>query len=189
MAGYRGLAYLFLTGPVIAAVAIACYDSPPSPSGGDPLFDAALPNPISEDAGDASDAPACPDPDAGDATWTALYADFFGPTGIGQCGDMTRADGTEQTSCHHDATGNGAVASGFICGDTQQSCWSGITNPAASFIGQQVVIAGNPCASYLTQVLRHDGGGLMPYYPQSVVFSDQDMARVATWIAQGAQNN
>ena len=182
MLGKRGLGFVVLTGPVIAAIAIACYDAPQSPTGGDPLFDAQPPPSTDNDA--------CPIPaDAGAATWTSLYADFFGPTGIGQCGDMTRMDGTEQTSCHHDATGNGAMASGFICGDTQQSCWAGITSPSASFIGQRVVVAGDPCASYVTQVLRHDGGGLMPYYPTSVVFSDQDMARVATWIAQGAQNN
>jgi hypothetical protein len=43
-------------------------------------------------------------------------------------------------------------------------------------------------------VLRHgdgDGGviGIMPYFPENVVFSDDDMARVSAWIAAGAQND
>ncbi len=86
------------------------------------------------------------------------------------------------------------MASGFVCGDTQQSCYDGITSPQANFIGHQVVVACSPCGSYLTQVLRHsdgDGGlaGIMPFYPENVVFSDDDMTRVSEWIAAGAPNN
>ena len=180
---------MLLSLPVIAASAVAIQatacDAPQSVQGGDTLFDAGtLPQalPPGCDAGCLAQAPA-------NATWTALYKDLFGPAGIGQCGDTTRTGVNGTTSCHHAAGDNGAVASGFICGDTQQSCYDGITSPQANFIGQQVVVACSPCGSYLTQVLRHDGGGIMPYFPENVVFSDGDMARVSAWIAAGAQNN
>ncbi len=175
--------------PVIAASsvainAIACGDAPQTFEGGAPLFDARVGFQES-DAGDA----ACIATDVAGATWAALYADMFGPASIGQCGDATRTGTNGTASCHHDSTGTGAQASGFVCGDTQQSCYDGITSPNAQFVGQQVVVPCSPETSYLTQVLRHDGGGIMPFYPETAVFSDADMARVRAWIASGAQNN
>jgi hypothetical protein len=180
---------MLLSLPVFAASAVAIQatacDAPQNVQGGVALFDAQpdpLPGPAGCDAGCIPQAPA-------NATWTALYADLFGPASIGQCGSATRTGQNGTTSCHQDATGNGAIASGFICGKTQQDCYAGITSPQASFIGQQVVVACSPCSSYLTQVLRHDGGGIMPFYPENAVFSDDDMSRVSEWIAAGAQNN
>jgi hypothetical protein len=178
------LVHVLLPLPVIAATALAC-EAVQSVQGGNALFDAGpepQPVPPGCDSGCVAVAPA-------NATWTALYKDLFGPAGIGQCGDATRTGQNGTTSCHQSAGDNGAVASGFICGTTQQSCYDGITSPNANFVGQQVVLACSPCASYLTQVLRHDGGGIMPYFPENVVFSDDDMARVSAWIAAGAQNN
>ena len=183
--------WVWLSLPVIAASGVAIQatacDAPQTVQGGDPLFDSA-PDPLPGcDSGCLASAPA-------NATWTALYKDLFGPAGIGQCGDATRTGKNGTTSCHHAAGDQGAMASGFVCGDTQESCWQGITSPQANFIGEQVVVACSPCSSYLTQVLRHgdgDGGltGIMPFYPESVVFSDDDMARVSAWIAAGAPNN
>jgi hypothetical protein len=185
---------MLLSLPVISAGAVAIQatacDAPQNVEGGDPLFDAGpepQPTPAGCDSGCLAQAPS-------NATWTALYKDLFGPAGIGQCGAATRTGQNGTTSCHQSAGDNGAVASGFVCGDTQQSCFDGITSPQANFIGTQVVVACSPCGSYLTQVLRHgdgDGGliGIMPYFPESVVFSDDDMARVSSWIAAGAANN
>jgi hypothetical protein len=180
------LVHTLLPLPVVAASVIAFHatacDAPQTVQGGDPLFDAG-PEPLPGcDSGCVASAPA-------NATWTALYKDLFGPAGIGQCGDATRTGQNGTTSCHQDGTGQGALASGFICGTTQQSCYDGITSPSASFIGQQVVLACSPCASYLTQVLRHDGGGIMPFYPETAIFSDDDMSRVSAWIAAGAKND
>ena len=180
---------MLLSLPVFAASAVAIQatacDAPQTVQGGEPLFDA-TPEPKATPAG--CDSGCIPTADA-NATWTALYKDLFGPASIGQCGSATRTGQNGTTSCHQDGTGNGAQASGFICGTTQQDCYTGITNPAAQFIGQQVVVACSPCGSYLTQVLRHDGGGIMPFYPEDAVFSDDDMARVSAWIAAGAQND
>jgi hypothetical protein len=182
---------MLLSLPVFAASAVAieatACDAPQTIQGGNPLFDA-TPEPLPGcDAGCVDQAPP-------NATWTALYQDLFGPTGIGQCGATSRTGKNGPSTCHHDTGGAGAIASGFVCGDTQQSCYDGITNPAANFLGQQVVVACSPCGSYLTQVLRHsdgDGGtiGIMPIQPDDVVFSDDDMARVSAWIAAQAKNN
>lgn len=176
--------------PVIAAVLIACFDAPQSVTGGDAQFDAYYDTP-QVDSGEAGEAATGCDftTDAGDSTWTSLYANLFGPSGIGQCGDATRSDGTMITSCHQDASGNGAMASGFICGMTQESCYEGITSPNANYEGLQVVIAGNPTGSFLTKIMRSCSGGIMPFLPQSVVFSDDQMSSVSTWIAAGALDN
>jgi hypothetical protein len=176
--------------PVIAAVVIACSDASQTVTGGDPQFDSS-PDPAPKpppDGGDAEAGPCFP-LEAGNATWTVLYANVFGPTGVGQCGAASRGDSNGSSSCHHDPGGSGALSSNFICGDTQQSCYTGITDPKANGFGAQVVIPGDPCGSFLTQVLRHDGGGYMPFFPLNAVVSDDDMSRVATWIAQGAPNN
>lgn len=173
-----------ITATAVAINAIACGDAPQTFEGGVPLFDAKQGTPES-DAGDSS----CIATDAAGATWAALYADMFGPASIGQCGDATRTGTNGTISCHHDPTGSGAQASGFVCGDTQQSCFDGITSPNANFLGNQVVVPCSPETSYLMQVLRHDGGGIMPFYPETAVFSDADMARIRAWIAAGAQNN
>jgi hypothetical protein len=191
--------------PVIAAVAVACFDAPQTVDGGAAQFDAQLDPPSKpppSDAGEPGDADAsgdaayeagCTYTDAGIAedasTWTSIYADLFGPASLGQCGASSRGDSNGSTTCHHDGTGAGAQSSGFICGDTQESCYTGITSPSANYAGIQVVVPGDPCDSYLSEALRHDGGGSMPYYPEAVVFSDADMARVAAWIGSGAQNN
>jgi hypothetical protein len=185
------LPHILLPCPVIAATIIACFDAPQNIMGGDAQFDARFDTPL-PDSGDANAEAGCgfpTDGDAGNSTWTALYANLFGPTGLGQCGDSSRSDSNGTSSCHHDATGAGAMASGFICGDTQESCYQGVTSSAANFEGLQVVVAGDPCGSFLTQVMRSSAGGIMPFYPQSIVFSDDQMSSVSTWIAGGALDN
>jgi hypothetical protein len=187
------LSLALLPCPVIAAVMIACFSAPQTIVGGDAQFDAYLDTP-QDDSGDASDAseagPVCDfTTDAGDATWSSLYANLFGPSGIGQCGDATRSDGTSTTSCHQDGSGNGAISSGFICGLTQESCYQGITSSMANYEGSQVVVAGDPGGSFLVKIMRSCSGGIMPFLPQSVVFSNDQMSSVSTWIAAGALDN
>ncbi len=179
------LAYAFVPVPIAAAagiaVSVACGDAAQTVDGGDALFDAASPPfPCIPYDGDI--------PDVADASWGALYQDYFGPTGLGQCGDSTRTGVNGTASCHHDPGGSGAQASGFICGDTQQSCYDGITSPKAAFVGERVVGCG-PDDSYVLQVLRQDSGGIMPYYPENVYFSADDMLRIRAWIIAGAPNN
>jgi hypothetical protein len=36
---------------------------------------------------------------------------------------------------------------------------------------------------------KSDGTGIMPKRPETVVFSPDDMARIATWLRRGAPND
>jgi hypothetical protein len=130
---------------------------------------------------DASPAPPLPAPDASGVdsgsgiTWTDLYRDFFGPTSVASC----KGNGT----CHGTAAeGGGGV---WVCGDTQLSCYTGMTATAAALIDTK-----NPASSTLLGVgLRSASGGNMPLTPASYVFSDASIKRISAWMAAGAQNN
>jgi hypothetical protein len=54
-----------------------------------------------------------------DATWTCLYDNCFGPSGLASCS-------TAQGTCHSDASQVGSQISGFVCGATKDSCWQGM---------------------------------------------------------------
>jgi hypothetical protein len=60
----------------------------------------------------------CSSPSLGH-TWTDLYTCYFGPSGKASC--------TAQGICHGAAGQTGALTSGYICGTTKDSCWSGMT--------------------------------------------------------------
>lgn len=114
-----------------------------------------------------------PDPDAGKSTWSDLYANFFGPTGAGNC--------SLKSGCHADSVGGGAI---WICGPTKATCWQGM---------QANVDVCDPSASKVLFMLRKatdpSAVGKMPQEPTSVTFSDADLARVRAWIAAGAKND
>jgi len=114
-----------------------------------------------------------PTTDGGAPTWTALYADFFGPAGQGNC--------SLKVGCHADNTGGGAI---WMCGPTQATCWQGM---------QGNVDLCDPSASKVLFMLRKasDPGaiGKMPQEPTTVTFSDTDLARIRAWIAAGAKND
>jgi hypothetical protein len=65
-----------------------------------------------------------PDPcDAtkGGHTWTDLYTCYFGPTGKANC--------SAQSACHVNANSLAAGISGFVCGNSKDDCWFGMTHP------------------------------------------------------------
>ncbi len=65
-----------------------------------------------------------PDPCAatdGGHTWTDLYTCYFGPTGKAGC--------AAQSQCHTNLASTAAPISGFVCGDTKDGCWFGMTHP------------------------------------------------------------
>jgi hypothetical protein len=143
--------------------------------------------------------------DAGAATFTSLYADFFGPSGQATC--------TAQAGCHGTAGASGAQTSGFVCGQTKESCWEGMTkgiNPVDA--GGPVVCVGIcpqntsfTCPTDPTKQTLYGGlhkvqaAGLnnMPCSSVPVcrasqspyTFTQDDLARISTWIQQGAQDN
>ncbi|HSY21186.1 MAG TPA: hypothetical protein VK841_03680 [Polyangiaceae bacterium] len=145
-------------------------------------------------SGDATTAPEgastegdqCPGA-AAEGEWADLYRCYFGATGIANCG--------QSDSCHQTSAGVGTESSGFVCGQTADSCWRGMTSSSLSFFSPIVPTDGGPpdvTSVTLWSVLRKTSGqGLndMPYAPTTVVFAAPDMARIAAWIQRGAPND
>jgi hypothetical protein len=161
---------------VLSLGLVACVASPEPVTGEDPLFDASPPGP--PDDGDAAfTGPSCA-PDGG-ATWTDLYRDCFGPNEAA-CGGSV--------GCHSAVTDEGYMSSGFLCGMTQDSCWMGMTAM------DSIVPTGGsstPTTTSLYANLRKappNVGGTMPKL-STFAFAPADLARISTWIANGAKND
>jgi hypothetical protein len=135
------------------------------------------------------------------STWTDLYADYFGPGGSGSC--------SGQSYCHDTAAATGAMTSGFVCGPTQESCWEGmvfgipadagggIFPPLASSEGAQLFSALHKTTSS-GQDLDNMPCGAAPQGAEpplclstnaAYAFTPADLARITSWIQQGAQDN
>ena len=165
----------------------ACAVASGEVTGGQPVFDAGSNAPP-----DPTDAAA--DSPQGPSTWTALYADYFGPTGLANCSSLS--------TCHGSAMATGAGTSGFVCGTSKDECWQGMT------VGTNCVAAVPPCPIVQGKVAETTGlynnlhkvdatgkqTGTMPLNGATLtakgyVFSPSDVARISAWIAQGAPNN
>lgn len=126
------------------------------------------------DAGKDAPGDACVlESDAGAPTWTALYADFFGPAGVGNC--------SLKIGCHADNTGGGAI---WTCGPTKDTCWLGMQNNVTVCDA-----AGSKVLLMLRKASDPTVPGKMPQEPTTVTFSDTDLARIRAWIAAGAKND
>lgn len=147
------------------------------------------------------------EPDSGGGTtFTALYADFFGPSGKTSC--------TAQSTCHGDANQNGAQISGFVCGTSKEACWQSMTQASDTDLFPPIVTPGvtDPKATVLYKCLHQPASSSdnsicsksqtaidcnMPCGdpPTCTVgaavytFTADDLARITTWIQQGAQDN
>jgi hypothetical protein len=147
-------------------------------AGGDPLFDAA-PLPASDGG------------IPGAATWTALYNDYFGPTGAANCSSIS-------SMCHASRDDTGGGTSGFVCATSKESCWQSAT------MSTDCASAAKPCpivpsggTQDLTQVGLYKNlrpMGTMPLFGATTrmkgyVFTPTDLARIAQWIKEGAQDN
>ena len=165
----RALAGLVVTCFLALPLAFAAACSATGTShGGEDRFDAGpAPTP---------DAGAIADDGGGGITWTDLYRDFFGKAAPGP--------GCKGTGVCHGAAdqGGGGV---WVCGDTQESCWKGMTTASPPIIDTT-----DPNSSVLLAVaLRSKQGGNMPQAPASYVFTDAAIKRIQDWMAAGAQNN
>ena len=132
-----------------------------------------------------------------DTTWTALYADYFGPNGTAGCSAMD--------TCHQTASQTGAMTSGFVCGSTKDACFDGLTKgiPADEggfFPPIAPPDAGNPAQTQLIAALhKASASGLnnmpcgnppdCPAASATYMFTADDIARITTWMQQGAQDN
>jgi hypothetical protein len=133
-------------------------------------------------------------------TWTALYADYFGPpqpVDGGYAGG--RASCAAAADCHGIATQTGALSSKFVCAD-QLGCYQSITSQAAIANRPVLLPLGEPFSEdYLyTTTLRsaqYPAGVLRmplaapPVYPTAYTFSETDVERIAAWVEAGAPNN
>ena len=136
---------------------------------------------------------------APDTSFRGLYRDFFGRRALSSCAG--------RTSCHADAGGLGAASSHFVCAD-KDSCWDTMrhaidADPTAStvpLVADSDVTA--PESAYLFKVIRFvDGGGSkhmgikgndgfgMPKVPTDFYFKPDNIARMQTWIRNGAKND
>jgi hypothetical protein len=163
---------------ITALSLIGCGDATNTVQGGDPLFKAGGSAVIPEGGSSVTSADCQPGGTHGGDRWQDLYACFFGPSGGASCG-------LQGASCHGTSTSTGVAASGgFVCGQTQDACWMGMTStivPAGS--------ASAPKSTRLYGALRKpDGTGLMPLN-SSFVFQANDLSRIASWIQAGAQND
>ena len=116
-------------------------------------------------------------PDGG-ATWTDLYRDCFGPDHA-SCG---------QPACHGSPSDPGFASSGFVCGATEETCFMGMTAM------NSIVPAGGsstPTTTALYLNVRKASplvGGTMPK-ASNFAFTQADLDRISTWIANGAKND
>jgi hypothetical protein len=137
-------------------------------------------------------------------TWTALYANYFGPAGQASCGPGNQAN------CHGSEDQPGAQLSGFVCGTSQDACWRGMTQgipldggsslaglyppllpPDAGDLGQTQLLMG------LHKTASSTGRNNMPCGNPTVcdpgqatyTFTSDDVTCISTWAQQGALNN
>lgn len=160
-------------------------------TGGQPVFDSGSTE-TDGSAGGTSDAAA--DAPTGASTWTALYTDYFGPTGIANCASLP--------TCHNSASSSGGMTSGFVCGTSKDECYMGMT------VGIMCANAVPPCPIVQGTVPQMTGlynnlhkvdangkaSGTMPLNGATItakgyVFMPSDVARISAWISAGAQNN
>ncbi len=160
---------------ILAFALGACADASGEVKGGEPKFDPTPPA--------APEQKICPSKDEADAgsgaTWTDLWRDYFGPTGAASCTDA---------SCHGSPSGAG-VRFGMLCVD-QAGCQE-------SLHAKGVILpsdADAPEESMFYKVLRRCDAqdqtlGTMPQRPSSYTFSPTSLARIATWLRNGAPND
>ena len=175
-------------------VVFACATATGKVEGGDALFDASVPVAnadakvscdIDFDGGAASGDASVEGGVTASATWTALFGDYFGPTGRASCA----GDG----SCHGDSGQQGAKSSGnYVCGADKDACRNSLLSTDTGLI-QIPRDQDKPENSGLVQELRRrasDGSvtGLMPKRPQCI-FEPGAIGRIELWIKNGAPND
>lgn len=112
-------------------------------------------------------------------TWSALYADLFGPSGRASCAGSGSA-------CHASESSEGAARSAFVCAD-EASCLESMKGESSLISASS---SAQPENAFLVGVLRKkkaDGSivGTQPMSPL-FVFHSKSIERIKTWIGAGA---
>jgi hypothetical protein len=155
---------------MVPSIAIACSAAPDDVTGGEARFDASPPI-----------APATGCATGGGATWSDLYRDCFG-RGHADCGGTA--------GCHSASADTGTSFSGFLCGQTKDDCYKGIVGTTSI-----VPVGGStkPETTRLYVTLRKTPPLASPpraMPDQSGFEFDADaLARIRTWIQNGAKND
>jgi hypothetical protein len=163
----------------LVAFAVACGSSAekePSQGAQSGVARAAAPS------GNGSPAPADTMDASTGATWSALYRDFFGPTGAASCA----GNGT----CHGAPDQSGAEGSnGYVCA-SQDGCRESMLSLVTGVV--QASDAQAPEQSTLVTMLRRrTSSGVVGSMPKlsSYVFDSGSIDRIETWIRNGAPND
>jgi hypothetical protein len=126
------------------------------------------------------------------ATWTYLYAEYFGNPNMGGCGSVPMI-------CHQLAKdtgamlplGTGLMPSGFVCGDSAASCYAGLMAATPKLVSASD--AANPTMARLYLALYQGGmpGMTSNNMPETLgyTFMEADLALISMWIQNGALNN
>lgn len=168
---------------VLAAGAAACTSASGDVRGGElrPEYDAAPPPPVENTAPEF--------PDAAPTSWRGLYRDFFSKNAPSGCARFA--------ACHNVAGKEGSLVSGFVCADAD-ACWDSMRNgkhPGTKLSLVEAASVANPASAEIFKYIRYlDGtppqlvpnGGTMPKEPGDFAFSAEAIARMKTWIANGA---
>lgn len=182
----RSLAAVLLVGALAAPSASGCSSATGEVVGGAPRFDAGLPDPLVQPIVEPTLTEASP------TSWGGIYRDFFGKRARGSCA------GTG--GCHGSVGRPGVSISNFVCADLDD-CWRSLRqdkHPNPMYNRPLVADAdiANPDDAFLFKVLRTrlaDGtieSNLdMPQTPRDYAFSQEDIARMKTWIRNGALND
>lgn len=136
-------------------------------------------------------------------TWTYLYDTYFGQTTSGDGGtSYAVASCGLAISCHQLAGDPGATTmppkSGFVCGTTADECYQGLLNATPPLVSASDAGTAEPTMAPLYQALWNGTtpgncaeGMCKNNMPFTLVyqFSPSDLALIALWIQNGAQNN
>jgi hypothetical protein len=174
----RALLATFASTTVIMTT--GCTDATGSVQGGDSL----TPEAATEESGPSDDAGTGGE---ASATWTSLYADFFG--GLAACS----ANG----SCHGAPGDFGSGYSGFVCGLTKDECYQGLTGDPSPILPLEAGDIKNTV--FWLSLHKQSGGGSnnmpcglpdsCPANMSTYAFTDGDLQRITTWYQQGGLNN
>jgi hypothetical protein len=114
----------------------------------------------------------------GPATWSAIYADYFAPSGAASCGG-------DNAGCHSTKDDPGAVVSNLLCSSADE-CFTTTVGLSGLVKPDDVSAPGN---AKLFRFLRTpSGNGKMPK-GSDFEFQDGDISRIEEWISNGAKND
>jgi hypothetical protein len=179
----RAVARPLLLASVLASVACTGGEAAVPSLGPGSVVPAAPDGGSSDDAGDAGTTGPGPCDDAGDrgdgSTFSDLYRDFFGPTGLASCG--------ARSICHVPGGTGAQTSGGYVCAPDQATCWATMTRSIVPDGGTSAA-EGTTLYMALRKAPPTPGSGPMPRN-SAFAFCPNDLERIKTWIASGATND